>query len=102
MKRSENLINSLCDEVDRWKEEANFWKEEYEKENELRIQERNERYKQVKYDLGNVLQLAFNLKELPDGSLSISPENRKDLRESEIKEFEIIEAVLQSRDNEGE
>ena len=82
MKRSEFLINDLCEEIDQWKAEAKHWKKMYEQERDESIRNTNERLEQSKQGVVTALMFAFCTKESSDGSLVIDKEGRKAIAET--------------------
>ena len=79
MKTIEKEIYRLCDEIDYWKGRAEYWEKEFEKEREERVKLINESIESTKKGVADALMLAFSVKDSPDGSLSISKEDRKHL-----------------------
>lgn len=77
--RIEILISDLCDEIDEWKERSQYWEKMYKEERDTNIKVMNERFEESKQGVANALMLCLSVKDNPDGSLSISKEDRKEL-----------------------
>lgn len=75
----EITVKSLCEQVDRWKEEAEYWQAEYQKERDLNQQRASELLAATKKSVGQALMFALAVKDTPDGSLVIDPKDRKRL-----------------------
>lgn len=80
--RSEILMVDLCEEIDHWKSEAEYWKGQYESEVKESNRHLTERMAEAQKGIGQMLSLALSVTDNPDGSLSISKENRLTLAES--------------------
>ena len=72
-------FNELCDEIDYWKSEADHWKSEFEKERDSHIELLNDSIERSRKGIGQALALALVVRDNPDGSLSISKEDRESL-----------------------
>ncbi len=79
--KSESLFIDLCEEIDDLKGQRDYWRKMYEEERQLNIDTTNERLKESQKGIAQALALAFSVVDNPDGSLSISKENRKELSE---------------------
>lgn len=75
-------FSELCEEIDRWKDEAQYWKEKYEAERNEFMEHINQSLSSAEQGVANTLLFALSVKDNPDGSLSISKENRKTLAKS--------------------
>ena len=81
MKYIDQKFSEICAEVDYWKEEAKYWEEKFnslQKEMDVKLADD---LKRSQKGIGQMLSLAFAIKEQPDGSIAISKENRKGLAE---------------------
>jgi hypothetical protein len=76
MKTAERTFYSLCDEIDQWKAEANYWKEMYEEERAANIRASNEHLAFVEKGVGQALMFALHVKDV-DGNLVIEKEDRE-------------------------
>ena len=81
MRTIEKEIHRLCDEIDYWKERAEYWEKEFEKERDERVTLLNESIESTRKGIGDALMLAFSIEDKPDGSISISKEQRNNLAE---------------------
>jgi hypothetical protein len=75
-------FSELCHEIDYWKSEAEYYKEKYESELRQSIETSNERMDEARKGVANALMFAFSVTDSEDGSLSISPDDRKFLTEN--------------------
>ena len=81
MKTVDNKFHQLCEEIDYWKKQAEYYKEKYEAEIQRSVKETNRQLEESKRGVANTLMLALCVKDNEDGSLSISSEDRKQLAE---------------------
>lgn len=72
----------LCDEVDRWKDEAEYWKAKYEEEIQRSIQQTNESMEIAKKGVANTLMFALHVQDDENGNLVIPSDSRKKLAEN--------------------
>ncbi len=79
--RRELLVINLCDEIDQLREERDYWRDMYKEEQQRGIKELNERFEETKRGVGQALMFALTVQDNPDGSLSISKEDRLILAE---------------------
>lgn len=77
--REDILVSDLCEEVDFLRSEINHYKNLYEKEIRLNAKFLNERLEESKRGVSNALMFCLSVQEQPDGSFTISKENRKEL-----------------------
>jgi hypothetical protein len=82
MNRQDVLIYDLCDEIDELKAAVKYWKQKFEEERAENIKATNERLEESKKGIANALLLCLSVKDNPDGSLSISKEDRYMLAEN--------------------
>lgn len=75
MRTVEEEIYRLCDEINYWKERAEYWEKEFEKERAERVNLLNESIESTRKGIGDALMLAFSIENKPDGSISISNKN---------------------------
>ena len=79
MKTIDIKFSQLCDEIDHWKEEAEYWKDKF-KSLDLEMRNRLAKdFQESKRGIGQMLSLALSVKEGKDGSLVIPKEKRKSL-----------------------
>lgn len=67
--RFNSLVSELCEEVDRWKEEAKYWKEKYEEERLSSTKFMNKTMEDQKKQIGQLLSLSLRAVDTPDGVL---------------------------------
>lgn len=79
MKTADIKFNELCDEIDYWKAKAEYYKQKYEEELESHSKFVNDQLEESKKGVANALMLALSIEDKPDGSISISKENREKL-----------------------
>ena len=72
----------LCDEIDYWKNKANYYKKQFEEERKARSILLNETMLSSQKGIANALMLTLSVEDNKDGSLSISKENRKVLSQT--------------------
>lgn len=72
----------LCDEVDRWKDEAEYWKSKYDEEIQRSIQQSNESMEVAKKGVANALMFALHVQDDENGNLVIPSDSRKKLAEN--------------------
>jgi hypothetical protein len=82
MKTVDVKFLQLCNEIDRWKDEANYWKERYEELNKEYSQHLNQNLDSVQKGVANALMFALSVKDDENGNLIISKKSRKDLSET--------------------
>lgn len=82
--RHEKLVVDLCDEVDYWKEQAIYYKKQYEDELAATSFRLHADLENAKKGVANALMFALSVRDNEDGSLSISKEDRINLSESLI------------------
>ena len=82
MKKIEESIYDLCNEVDYWRGEAKYWQEKYEKEVKDFNSHVNEQLEISKKGVANALMFALSVTEDGDGNLIIPSENRSSLADS--------------------
>ena len=80
--RIDLLVADLCEEIDELKLDRDYWKKMYIEERDARSIEMNDRLKDSQKGVANALMLALCVKDNPDGSLTISNEDRKQLAEN--------------------
>ena len=79
MKTVDYKFHELCQEIDYWKDQADYYKAKYEEEIQRSVKETNRQLEESKRNVANALMFALTVKDNEDGSLSISPEDRKRL-----------------------
>lgn len=79
MKTIDRTVNSLCAEIDYWKEQAANWKQMYEDEKNENIKQLNERFEESKRGVANAIMFALAVKDDENGNLVIKNEDRKSL-----------------------
>lgn len=72
----------LCDEIDQWKDQANYYKELYEKERIHNIETSKQNLLDTQKGVVNALVFAFSVKDDENGNLVIDKETRKKLAEN--------------------
>ena len=72
----------LCDEVDRWKDEAEYWQNKYDEEVQRSIQQSNESMEAAKKGVANALMFALHVQDDENGNLVIPSDSRKKLAEN--------------------
>ena len=72
----------LCDEVDKWKDEAEYWKAKYDEEIQASIKQYNESMEMAKKGVANALMFALSVKDDENGNMVIEKEDRKTLAEN--------------------
>ena len=77
MKTADIEFSNLCDKIDFWKREAEYYKEKYEEEVRISVRSSNERLKEAQDGVATALMFALSVRDTEDGRLIISPENRK-------------------------
>lgn len=82
MKTSDKIFASLCNEVDAWKEEAEYWKQKYQQEVKERAEEWKQRNDEAMKGVGNALRFMLAVKDDENGNMIIDAESRKGLAES--------------------
>jgi hypothetical protein len=82
MKTVDVKFLQLCNEIDQWKDEANYWKEKYEELNKEYSQHLNQSLASAQKGVANALMFALSVKEDENGNLIINKESRKDLSET--------------------
>lgn len=79
MKTIDLTVSQLCEEIDYWKEQAEYYKKRYEDEILQRSIESKERLLEAQKGVANALMFALNVKDDAYGNLVITKENRKTL-----------------------
>lgn len=79
MKQIDKTVSDLCNEVDYWKEQANYYYELYEKEKKENIEHSNERLADAKKGVANALMFALAVREDGNGNLVTPKEDRNQL-----------------------
>ena len=82
MKTIDIKFLQLCNEIDQWKDEANYWKERYEEINKEYSQHLNQSLDSAQKGVANALMFALSVKDDENGNLIISKKSRKDLSET--------------------
>ena len=82
MRTADIKFVELCDEIDRWKAEAKYWKEMFEQERDERTELLNQNMLNAKKGVANALMLALHVKDDEEGNLVIDKDSRKELAES--------------------
>lgn len=82
MKTVEKTFIQLCDEVDAWKEEAEYWKAKYQQEVQERNAEWKERSDEAMKGVGNALRFMLAVKDDENGNMVIDAESRKELAQN--------------------
>ena len=72
-------FHELCDEIDYWKGQAEYYKDLYEKEVMQRNVESKERLLQTQKDVANTLMFALHATDDKDGNLVIDKKSREEL-----------------------
>lgn len=75
-------FGKLCDQVDQWKAEAEYWKAQYDEEIQRSIKESNESLIDAKKGVANALMFALSAKDDENGNLVIGKEDRNILAEN--------------------
>ena len=78
-------FSDLCDEIDYWKIEAKYWKDEYDNLLKEDIKKSNESLEHAQKGVANALMFALSATDDEKGNLVISKKDRKKLAESFIK-----------------
>ncbi len=82
MKTIDYKFCELCEEIDFWKSRAKHFEKLYEDELQASNSRTMEDLERTKKGVANALMFAISVKDNPDGSLSISKEDRKQLSEN--------------------
>jgi hypothetical protein len=77
MKTVDIKFSQLCEEIDYWKSEAQYWKEMHDKINREHNEFISERLTESKVGIGNALMLLLATNDLPNGDIVIKKEDRK-------------------------
>lgn len=75
-------VRDLCEQVDAWKSQAAYWKEQFEQERKERTALLNENLESAKKGVGQALLFALSVREDGNGNLVIPKENRGTLANS--------------------
>jgi len=75
-------FSELCEEIDRWKNEAQYWKEKYEEEISESIERTNESIEMSKKGIANALMFALSVTDDENGNMVINKQDRKTLAEN--------------------
>ena len=70
------VVSNLCNEIDQWKEETEYWRDKYEKEAERNNKMVNESLESAKNGIANALVFALNVEDNENGDMVIKKENR--------------------------
>lgn len=79
MRTADVKFLQLCNEIDQWKEEANYWKEKYEELQKEYSEHINQNLVSAQKGVANALMFALSVKDDENGNLFIDKESRKDL-----------------------
>lgn len=82
MKTVDVKFLQLCNEIDQWKDEANYWKDKYEELNKEYSQHLNQSLASAQKGVANALMFALHVKDDENGNLVIDKKSRKDLAET--------------------
>jgi hypothetical protein len=82
MRTVEKTFIQLCNEVDDWREEAEYWKTKYQQEVQERNAEWKERSDETMKGVGNALMFMLAVKDDENGNMVIDAESRKQLADS--------------------
>lgn len=82
---ADKMFTQLCDEVDEWRAEAEYWKNKYEEAHKEHMRHLDESMQSAKQGVANALMFALSVEDQPDGSLKINKDNRKHLADSYAK-----------------
>ena len=82
VRHADKMFTQLCDEVDNWRAEAEYWKQQYEDLRKEHSKQLDEGLKSAQQGVANALMFALSVEDQPDGSMKINPENRKRLADS--------------------
>jgi hypothetical protein len=77
--RHEILVFDLCEEIDILREQRDYYKQQFEEERALRSKMLHDNLESARKGIGQALSIALSVQDNPDGSLSISKEDRKRL-----------------------
>lgn len=79
MKTVDYKFHQLCEEIDHWRGQAEYYKAKYDEEIQRSVEKTNRQLEESKRGVANALMLALSVKDNEDDSLSISSEDRKQL-----------------------
>ena len=82
MRTADVKFLQLCNEIDQWKEEANYWKEKYEELQKEYSEHINQNLVSAQKGVANALMFALSVKDDENGNLIIEKESRKELAET--------------------
>ena len=82
MRTADVKFLQLCNEIDQWKEEANYWKEKYEELQKEYSEHINQNLVSAQKGVANALMFALPVKDDENGNLIIDKESRKELAET--------------------
>jgi hypothetical protein len=82
MKTVNYKFHELCEEIDYWKDQAEYYKTKYEEEIQRSVEDVNKQLEESKQGVVNALMFVLSVKDNEDGSISISSEDRKQLAEN--------------------
>ena len=74
-------ISELCNEIDDWKQEAEYWKNKFKKLEKDYCKQSDEDLKSAQKGVANALMFALHVEDDADGNLKINKENRKIMAE---------------------
>jgi hypothetical protein len=70
-------FSELCDEIDKWKDHAEYWKKKYEEEIQASIKRSNESMDIAKKGVANALMFALSVKDDKHGNMIIEKKDRE-------------------------
>lgn len=82
MKTANKLFLELCEEIDHYKSEAEYWEQKYRDLLSEYTEYTQNHFEQTQKDVGNALMFALSASEGPNGELLIDKEARKQLAEN--------------------
>ena len=82
MRTADIKFLQLCNEIDQWKDEANYWKEKYEELQKEYSEHINQSLVSAQKGVANALMFALSVKDDENGNLIIDKESRKELAET--------------------
>lgn len=80
MRTADIKFLDMCEEIDRWKNEAAYYKEKYEEELQRNVEASNRSMQIAKQGVADALMLSLNIKEGDGGSLVIDSAAREALK----------------------
>ena len=82
MKTIERKFHEMCDEIDHWKAEAEYWRNEYDNILTENAKRTNEDLEDAKKGVANALMFALSVKDDENGNLVIDKKDRKKLADN--------------------